>query len=571
MKLPEYIQQWHDKVRAEPKNYCKAIKDLVKLIEKLLKQSGVIYDHTDVEAFEKFCLLLRHKEGKWAGQPLVLTEEQKYIAACVLGIKIRNEDGRWVRYFREIFLMVARKWGKSTFIAALALYMLCADMEPAAQVWCLATVKEQAEIVFQNAVDFALSSPVLKKHVRRMKDTSGHRLVYLKNKSYMKAGSKNSDTKDGLNPHAVVIDELHAIKDRNTYDVMSSAMGAREQPLIIIITTAGFERESIFDQKYEQAKKVLKGEVKLRIFPMIFEIDKDDDPNDESCWIKANPGLGERPTLTYLREEYQKAKSDPEQWPSFLAKHLNRPSNASVIYFDLQAIDKCAIDMTIDMIKDKYAVGAADLAETTDLCAATALIPIGGKLYVFQKYFIAQQRIEQNSKADKMAYEHFTNTGAPDQLNNELLKICEGSMVSRYDVAEWFAELAEKYNVTFWKIGADRWHFKDFAEAMAMKGFPPEEKDGRGIVFEVPMGSKTLSEPMKETKALFEDGIIQYSRYNGLFRWCTSNTAAKISPANNEMQPDKSRSKARIDGYVSFLMSYIAYKKVKDLFDEYQP
>ncbi|WP_367142750.1 terminase TerL endonuclease subunit [Desulfosporosinus sp.] len=169
-----------------------------------------------------------------------------------------------------------------------------------------------------------------------------------------------------------------------------------------------------------------------------------------------------------------------------------------------------------------------------------------------------------------MAYESFTYTGASDGLNHELLHICEGSMVSRKDVVQWYVDLAENYGVTFWKIGADRWHFEDFASDMEISGFPREDNEGRGVVFPVAMGAKSLSQPMKETKSLFEDKIVQFSRHNGLFRWCTTNTAAKID-TNANIQPDKAKSKARIDGYLSFLMAYIAYKKVLDLFEEYQP
>ena len=573
MNLPEYIKAWHDYVKAEPANHSKAIKDLVTLIETLLSTPGVVYDHSDVQAFETFCGWLRHKEGRWRGLPLTLEIEQKYIAACVFGIKIKDEElgGMWVRYFREVILIVARKWGKSTFIAAMALYMEIADKEPAAQVWCLATLKEQAEIVFQAAVDFAMDSPVLKNHLKRRKDTTGHRLVHDRSKSYMKPGSKDSSKKDGLNPHAVVIDELHAINDRNTYDVMSSAMGARTQPLIIIITTSGFERESIYDQKYAQCKEILTGKATLRIFPMIFEIDDDDDPDDETCWIKANPGLGSRPTLGYLKDEYQKAKLDPTAWPSFLAKHLNRPSNSSVIYFDLMDINACATDMDAKDYTDKYAVGGVDLAETTDLCCASALIPEGGKMRLVQKYFIASERIEQNSKVDKMAYESFTSTQALDPLNQNLLKICEGSMVRKSDVTEWYTELTDVYGLTFLKIGWDRWHGGDWSDEMEARGYPKETKDGeRGITFPIIQGPKTLSQPMKETRVLFKDRIIEYSRHNGLFRWCTSNTAAKID-TNGNIQPDKAKSRARIDGYMSFLMAYIAYKKAKDVFEEFQP
>jgi phage terminase large subunit-like protein len=163
---------------------------------------------------------------------------------------------------------------------------------------------------------------------------------------------------------------------------------------------------------------VLSGKSKERLFPMIFRIDDDDNPADRSCWIKANPGAREgRPTMGYLEGEYQKAVQDPAQMPSFLAKHLNRASGMSVVYFDLMSVDKCMADMVEAMIRDKYAAGGVDMAETTDLCCASALVPYGGRLHLFQKYFIAKARLEKNSKMDKMAYESFCRTKAADPLN----------------------------------------------------------------------------------------------------------------------------------------------------------
>jgi phage terminase large subunit-like protein len=455
--------------------------------------------------------------------------------------------------------------------------LLIADGEPAAQIWCLATQKQQASIVYEAAKAFLMSSDVLtppgnhRKYWRTKRDKDNSEMIlFPTTNSYMKPGSKNSSAQDGLNPHAYIIDEIHAIKDRNTYDVFSSATGARTQPLGVIISTFGFVREGIFDSVFERCQKVLTGESKERLFPMLFKIDDDDDPEDRSCWVKANPGIPEaRPTMGYLENEFFKAKEDPAQMPSFLAKHLNRASSLSVVYFGLQEINSCAADMSIEMIQDKYAVGGVDLAETTDLCCASAIVPIDGILHLFQKYFIAEARIAHNSKMDKMAYESFTNTNAQDPLNKELLKICEGAMVKKGDVTDWYCELAEKYGVVFWKIGWDRWHGGDWADDMEANGFPKEDKEGRGVTFPVAMGAKTLSAPMKQSKVLFKDKLMRYSKYNGLFRWCTTNTAAKID-TNNEIQPDRAKSRYRIDGYMSFLIAYIAYMKCIDLFEEYQ-
>ena len=578
-KLPQYIQDWHDYVDHHPERFGEDIRKLKRMIEELLARSDVWYDPTDVDAFVEFCRLLRHKEGRWAGQPLELSREQKYIVACVLGIKWHDPElDMDVRYFREAVLFVARKWGKSTFISALAAYMLMLDGEPAAQVWCLATVKSQAAIVYENTKALLRSSPHLtppdnpRRYWKTKRDRdNAEMLLFPATNSFMKPGGRNSQNQDGLNPHCYVIDECHAITDRNTYDVYTSATGARAQPLGIIISTFGFVREGIFDSVLERCEKRLNGENDERLFPMIFRIDKDDDPTDERCWIKANPGIPEgRPTMRYLREEFAKTQADPSMWPSFLTKHLNRAASTAVAYFDLQTVDQCAADMSLDMLRDKYAVGGVDLAETTDLCCATALVPFGGKLHLFQRYFIARNRLEQNSKRDQMAYEAFTRTGASDPLNDKLLHISEGSLVSRKDVAAWFEMLAREYGVVFWKIGADRWHFGDFAEEMEMRGFPREEKDGRGVVFEVAQGPQTLSSPMKETRAMFKDQLVVFSRHNGLFRWCVTNTAARVD-ANNNVAPDKKSSKARIDGYTSFLNAYVAYLKCKDDFAMYQP
>jgi phage terminase large subunit-like protein len=577
-KTPEPIYNWHELVKREPQSFGKDIHDLMRLVEKLLRSKIVFYDPTDVEAFIDFAALLQHREGRWAGQTLELTIEQKYVIACVLGFKMWDKEiGMEVRYFRELVLFVARKWGKSLFISALAIYLLMADGEPAAQVWCLATQKSQAGIVYDNAKSFLIKSDVLtppdapRKYWRTKRDKDNAEIIqFLPTESYMKAGSKNSNAQDGLNPHAYVIDELHAIEHRNTYDVFSSAVGARAQPLGVIISTFGFVREGIFDSVLDRCQKVLADTSKERLFPMIFRIDDDDDPSDRSCWPKANPGMREgRPTMSYLEGEYEKALEDPAQMPSFLAKHLNRASSMSVIYFDLSQVNRCAAVMTLDMLRDKYAVGGVDLAETTDLCCATAIIPFGGRLHVFQRYFIARQRIEQNSKDDKMAYESFCSTNASDPINKELLYICEGSMVRKSDVTAWFEELAEKYGVTFWKIGYDRWHGGDWADDMEANGFPKEEKE-RGVTFQVAMGAKSLSAPMKETRSLFKDGVVLYDRHNGLFRWCVTNTAGRID-VNGNIQPDKVKSRGRIDGYVSFLIAYVAYQKVRDQFEEYQP
>lgn len=576
-KLPAPIRVWHDYVEKKPERHCADIKKLKVLIENLIDRPGIRYDKEPVDRFIAFCRTLKHKEGRWAGKPFEPSREQKYFAACVFGLKIMDPELKQeVRYFREAILWVARKFGKSAFISAIAAYMLISDGEAAPQVWCLATQKTQASIVYKNARDMLLTSKVLTPprnpsliwHTKRDTDNAEMILCPL-NGGYMKAGSKNSKGQDGLNPSCFIIDELHAITDRNTYDVFSSAQGARTQPLSVIISTYGFVREGIFDSVLERCRNTLDGKSKdARIFPMIFRIDDDDKPEDRSCWIKANPGIPEaRPTMTYLEGEYLKALEDRAQMPSFLAKHLNRATNAAEAYFDLMEIDACATDLTEKDFRGMYAVGGVDLAETTDLCCATALIPKDGKLMLFQRYFVASARLEQNSKSDKMDYISFTRTGAEDPLNIELLKVCDGPMVRKSEVTQWFWELTQQYGVNFWAIAYDRWHGGDWSDEMEQYGYPKMDNEGFGVTFPVAMGAKSLSSPMKEFRSLIRAGVFRFSRHNGLFRWCISNTCVVVD-ANNEIRPEKARSRARIDGFMSALLAYIAWQQRKDLFTE---
>lgn len=571
-KIPQYIQDWHNYVDREPEKHCIDIKLLKNMVEDLMTKDEIFYDDTDVEGFISFCKLVKHKEGRWAGKPFKLSIEQKYIACCVFGFKTYDEELQMnVRWFRELVLFITRKWGKSFFCGALCGYALMADGESGAQIYTLATQKQQASIVYENTKNFLLSSDILSKYVKTKRDKdNSEMLLFPAMNSYMKPGSKNSKGQEGLNPHLFIIDEAALITDRNTYDVFSSAAGARTQPLGVIISTFGDVREGIFDSLLDRCVKRLNGKSAERLFPMIFRLDPEDDYEDETKWIKATPGINEaRPTYRYIREELQKAKEDPAQLPSFLARHMNQATNSSVIYFNLKQIDSCTVEMDDSILYDKYIIGGADLSETTDLCCASALLPLNGKLHLFQKYFIAESRIQQNSKQDKMDYESFQYTNATDPLNKELLQICDGPLVNKKYVVQWFVDLRDKYNLTFWKIGADRWHFSDFAEEMALAGFSSEDSNGLGIVFQIAWGAKTLSSPMKETRVMFDDKILQFSRHNGLFRWCSSNTAVSVD-ANKNIRPEKKKSTGRIDGYASYLNSYIAYKKCEDLFKEYQ-
>jgi phage terminase large subunit-like protein len=573
-----YINDFHKLIEKHPDDFGVDIHKLKRLTEKMVKDKKIIQKPHKVERVIDFCREFHHREGRqFAGKPLELDVAQKYFVACVFGFYTFDKETKAeIRYYTEAVLFVARKWGKSLFVSALADYMLLADGEPAAQIWNLATKKQQAAIVYGKAKQMLESSSFTpeddpKRYWRTKRDTDNDEIIVVPSTgSYMKAGSKNSESQDGLNPHCYTIDELQAITVRNTYDVFSSATGARSQPLGLIISSFGFVREGIFDSIFERCQKVLDGQSKERLFPMIFRIDDNDDYRNPKCWKKANPALGERPTMRYLKAEYQKTLNDPAMLPSFLAKNLNRASNQSIIYYDKIQTDKCASNLHIEEVVDTYAVVGVDLAETTDLCCATIMVPLNGRLKIFQKYFIASARLIKNSKRDKQSYESFTKTGSECPVNDELLHICEGSKVRKSDVTKWIVDMEDQYKLTYLKIGYDRWHADDWLDGMVEEGgYSIEDKDGNGVLSEVIQGAKTLSEPMKETRVLFEDKIIEYNRHNGLFRWCVSNTAIRAD-INNNIQPNKAKAAGRIDGLVSFLIAYVAFLRCAQDFVDYQ-
>ncbi|MBY6277255.1 terminase large subunit domain-containing protein, partial [Symbiobacterium thermophilum] len=236
-----------------------------------------------IEFIETFC---RHSKGKWLGQPVRLELFQKAKLQAIFGF-VHKDTG--LRRCREVLTIEGRKNGKSTEMAALALYLMVGDGEGGPEVYCVATKRDQARIVFTEAVNMRDQSPALRAHLKKRKTDLYFPLIFGK----FEPLASESNSLDGLNSHGVIIDELHAIKDRNLYDVMKQSMAAREQPLLAMITTAGFVRECIYDDIYKYACDVLDGVIEdERFLAFIYELDDRSEWTDFRAWEKANPGLG---------------------------------------------------------------------------------------------------------------------------------------------------------------------------------------------------------------------------------------------------------------------------------------
>jgi phage terminase large subunit-like protein len=531
-----YIREYWNKIQSGEIVACRRLKQQYqKIIDELdSPRDPWVFDlqraTQPIEFIERFC---KHSKGKWIGQPVKLELFQKAKIQATYGF-IHKETG--LRRCREVFTLVARKNGKSTEKAATGLYMLIGDGEGGSEVYSLATKKDQARLVFTEAVNMVSQSPALSKHTKKRKTDLYFPVTFSK----FEPLASDSNSLDGLNVHNGIIDELHAIKDRNLYDVIKQAMSAREQPLLDMITTAGFVRECIFDSIYDYACRVLDGVVEDdRFLAFIYELDDREEWTDFRMWEKANPGLGTIKDYNELAANVERAKNDPDFLPTVLTKDFNIRDTVAGTWLTYDHINN-EETFTMDDIRDAYAVGGTDLSSTTDLTCATLLIvkPGSDKKYCLQQYFMPRDMIEQRVREDKIPYDRWEERG--------LLTLCEGNKVNYSDVTRWYIRMMEEYQIHPLWIGYDPWDSKYWVDEMIQYGFTMEK---------VRQGAQTLSQPMKELGADLGAKLINYNN-NPILKWCLTNTAVKRDD-NDNIRPVKGQNqRQRIDGAVSLLIAY---------------
>ena len=430
------------------------------LVEDIKKSKGKwVFDlevaNRPVEFVESFC---RQSKGEWIGKPVKLMLFQKAFIQALFGF-IHKESG--VRRFKETFFLVARKNGKSTLLSAILLYMLVADNEGGAECYSVATKKEQARLTFNEAVYMVSQSPDLSKYIKKRKSDIYFPLTYSK----YEALASDSNSLDGLNSHCVVIDELHAIKDRNLYEVMKQSMSARRQPLLVMITTSGTVRECIYDDMYEYACNVVDGIVEdERFLAILYELDNKTEWTDFKCWEKANPGLGVIKKLEDITEKVERAKVNVKDLPGILCKDFNVRDTVAGMWLTFDDVNNTE-EINYNEIYNTYAIGGADLSSTTDLTCATLLLMRSGsdKKYVLQHYFLPAEIIEQREKEDKIPYTKWKERG--------LLTACDGNKVNFSDVTNWFEKMMNMYEITPLWIGYDPWNSKYWIDEMLNKCF----------------------------------------------------------------------------------------------------
>ena len=545
MSQPNFILEYWNKIQSGEIVACRRlIQQYQKLVDELEHpRDPWVFDiekaTKPIEFIERFC---KHSKGKWIGKPVKLELFQKAKIQAVYGF-VHKETG--LRRCREVFTLVGRKNGKSTEKAATGNYMMVGDGEGGAEVYSVATKKDQARIVFSEAVNMVAQSPALSKHVKKRKTDLYFPITFSK----FEPLASDSNSLDGLNVHYGIMDELHAIKDRNLYDVIKQAMTAREQPILDMITTAGFVRECIFDSIYTYACNVLDGVVDdERFLAFIYELDDRSEWTDFRMWEKANPGLGTIKSYEELAANVERAKNDPDFLPTVLTKDFNIRDTVAGTWLTFDQINN-EETFDIEEFRGCYAIGGADLSSTTDLTCATLLMmkPGSEKKYVIQQYFLPEDLVEQRVKEDKIPYDKWAERG--------LLTLCPGNKVNYSDVTAWFMKMYQEYGIIPFWIGYDPWNSQYWIEEMKGMGF---------TMIEVRQGAKTLSQPMKEMGADLCAKKINYGN-NPVLKWCLTNTNVKRDD-NDNIRPIKGQSnRQRIDGAVSLLIAYtVLFNNLQD-------
>lgn len=387
-----------------------------------------------IEFIEKFC---KHSKGRWAGKPVKLELFQKAFIEALYGF-IDSETG--TRKYKKGALFVARKNGKSTLDSGLSIYMLTKDGEGGAEVYSVATKRDQAKVVWDECKRMIKKSPELNKRIRCL--VGG--IYYDRTESFIKALASDSNSLDGLNTFFGVADELHAWKDKNLLDVIYDSMSAREQPMLLETSTMGTIRESVFDNEYDYFAEIIKGyegesDVKDEtVLPVIYELDHPDEWQDEKKWYKANPALGVIKNIKDLRDKVARAKQNPIELTNLLCKDFNirQTDQNSWLTFEMANNEET---YSMEDLEDNYAVGGVDLSSTSDLTCATLLIYKNDKKYVLQQYFLAKERMDYKIKDDKIPYDEWEKRG--------LLTVCEGAKVNYTDVTNWFLKMKSDYEI----------------------------------------------------------------------------------------------------------------------------
>lgn len=480
-----------------------------------------------VAFFEK---LLHHVKGEWSGEPFRLQTWQRELVSELFGWK--RLDG--TRRYRRAYIEIPRKNGKSTLAAGIGLLLLFADDEPGAEIYSAAADRDQAAIVFDVAKGMVESSPQL----QRLAEVFKRSVTVPATRSSYKVLSADAYTKHGLNAHGVIFDELHAQPNRELWDVLTTSMGARRQPLLVAITTAGYDRESVCWEQHEYARQVIAGVIDDPAFyAFIAAADEADDWTDPTIWAKANPGMGVSVKRDYLETECRRAQNSPAYQNTFRRLHLNQWTQQETRWLDLAAWDRCGQAVDAAELAGRRCYAGLDLASTTDIAALCLVFPPVEAEEPYQAlpfFWIPGENLVEKGRRDRVSYDGWVRQG--------LMTATPGNAIDYETIRAAIERLGETYDIG--DVAFDRWGAVQMSQQLEGAGF---------TMVAMGQGFQSMSPPTKELLRLVLDGRLAHGG-NPVLRWMADNLVVQTDPAGN-IKPNKAKSTARIDGMVALIMA----------------
>ncbi len=494
-----------------------------------------------IRFIETFC---KHTKSPFNGQPFILELWEKALLQTAYGFKYKNTG---LRRFNEVVLLVARKNGKTTFIAGidLAEFFLSSG---GTDIVCASNTNDQASILFEEINNMREGSKTL-----RSEKYSRKNIFYIyspKTKNKIKKLSAQSRNKDGFNIEVGCIDEVHEMTDSKVYDAIKQSQSTKLEPLIFIITTEGVVTQGFLDNKLSYVRKLIKGEINdEHILPWLYTQDSVEEIyQDKRTWQKSNPSLGTVKLESYLEDMMNKSKNDHAMKVTMLCKDFNikqTDQGAWLEFSDLNNLDT----YKMSEVKDSYAIGGVDLSNTTDLTVAILLIVKGGKKYVLSQYFMPADVLEKRKEEDNAPYDIWLSKG--------LITLTPGSQNDFSLVTSWFIKMIREHGIRPLWIGYDPWNSLYWVKEMEEAGFTLEK---------VRQGIFSLSEPMKQLEADLKNKLVNYNN-NPMMKWNLANTQAKVD-INGNIQPSKLGSKfKRIDGAVALIIAYAVLNRYKQEYE----
>lgn len=536
-----HIQEYLHKIQAGEIVAGKWIKLLYEKIVAGLRDGLYFFDartaNRAITFVETFC---HHCEGR--NDLITLELWQRAAVSVMFGIV----DDAGLRVFREVFIVIGRKNGKSLFASACIAYMAYLDGEYGAKIYCLAPKLEQAAIVYDNFYKMVAQEPELADLAKKRRSD-----VYMESTNTMiRPLAFNAKKSDGFNPHMTVCDEIAswpAEQGLKQYEVMKSALGARKQPMILSISTAGYVNDGPYDELMTRATAWLLGNSEeRRLLPILYIIDDVQKWDDIEELKKSNPNMGVSVSEDFFVEEIAIAKNSLSKRAEFLTKYCNIKQNSTQAWLPYEVIDAVTQEThSLEEFRSCYCVGGIDLSQTTDLTACCVVIEKNGRLYVFAKFFMPENKIDELQATEGVPYRLYVSMG--------LIQPSGENFVDYNDCFEWFRTLVEQYEILPLKIGYDRYSAQYLIQQMTQYGFHMDD------VYQ----GENLTPVLHECDGLLRDQTLQLGT-NNVLKAHFLNTAVKQNQETRKIRPVKIEQRCHIDGFVAVIDALTVRQKWYD-------